>query len=184
MDTHDFVGTWQIDPAHSRLGFSVRHAMITKIRGGFPDFDGEAHIDPDRPACSWVRITARTASLDTQLAERDRHLRSPDFFDVETYPEMLFTSERIEEPDDADEGDFLVIGELTIRDITKPLRMCLQFTGTQVDVEGRTRAGLEGSRRIDRREWDVRWNTRLDSGAVLISDKVTLEFDLELVRLD
>lgn len=184
MDTHDFVGTWRIDPAHSRLGFSVRHAMITKIRGGFPDFEGEAHIDPTSPARSWARITARTGSLDTHLEERDRHLRSADFFDVETFPEMVFTSERIEEPDDAEEGDFLVIGDLTIRDVTKPLHVSLQFTGTEVDPDGRTRAGLEGSRRIDRREWDVRWNTRLDSGGVLISDKVVLEFDLQLIRLE
>lgn len=172
------TGRWDIDPSHSRLGFSTRHAMVARVRGAFNDVSGSAHIAEDL-ADSTAEIIIQTASVDTRTESRDEHLRSADFFDVETYPEIRFVSSAI---DEVDEGSFIVTGELTIRDMTKTMSIPLELIGVDSDPDGNVRAGLEGSRRIDRKDWGVTWNTKLDSGGVLVSDKITLEFELSLIK--
>ena len=172
------TGRWDIDPSHSRLGFSTRHAMVARVRGAFNDVSGSAHIAEDL-ADSTAEIIIQTASVDTRTESRDEHLRSADFFDVETYPEIRFVSSAI---DEVDEGSFIVTGELTIRDMTKTMSIPLELIGVDSDPDGNVRAGLEGSRRIDRKDWGVTWNAKLDSGGVLVSDKITLEFELSLIK--
>ncbi|MCS4594577.1 YceI family protein [Brevibacterium sediminis] len=177
-ETPGITGHWDIDPSHSRLGFSTRHAMVSRVRGAFNDVSGFADIAEDL-ADSKAEVIIQTASVDTRSEGRDEHLRSADFFDVETYPEIRFVSSAI---DEVDEGSYIVTGELTIRDMTKTVSVPLELIGVDTDPFGNLRAGLEGSRRIDRRDWGVTWNTKLDSGGVLVSDKITLEFELSLIK--
>ena len=177
-ETPGITGHWDIDPLHSRLGFSTRHAMVSRVRGAFNDVSGSADIADDL-ADSKAEVIIQTASVDTRTKGRDEHLRSADFFDVETYPEIRFVSSAI---DEVDEGSYIVTGELTIRDMTKTVSVPLELIGVETDPFGNLRAGLEGSRRIDRKDWGVTWNTKLDSGGVLVSDKITLEFELSLIK--
>lgn len=177
-ETPGITGHWDIDPSHSRLGFSTRHAMVSRVRGAFNDVSGSADIADDL-ADSTAEVTIQTASIDTRSEGRDEHLRSADFFDVGTYPEIRFASSAI---DEVDEGSYIVTGELTIRDMTKTVSVPLELIGVETDPFGNLRAGLEGSRRIDRKDWGVTWNTTLDSGGVLVSDKITLEFELSLIK--
>ncbi|WP_114148952.1 YceI family protein [Brevibacterium epidermidis] len=177
-ETPGITGHWDIDPSHSRLGFSTRHAMVSRVRGAFNDVSGSADIADDL-ADSKAEVIIQTASVDTRSEGRDEHLRSADFFDVETYPEIRFVSSAI---DEVDEGSYIVTGELTIRDMTKTVSVPLELIGVETDPYGELRAGLEGSRRIDRKDWGVTWNTKLDSGGVLVSDKITLEFELSLIK--
>lgn len=177
-ETPGITGQWDIDPSHSRLGFSTRHAMVSRVRGAFNDVSGSADIADDL-ADSKAEVIIQTASVDTRSEGRDEHLRSADFFDVETYPEIRFVSSAI---DEVDEGSYIVTGELTIRDMTKTVSVPLELIGVETDPYGKLRAGLEGSRRIDRKDWGVTWNTKLDSGGVLVSDKITLEFELSLIK--
>ncbi|AZT95248.1 YceI family protein [Brevibacterium aurantiacum] len=172
------TGHWDIDPSHSRLGFSTRHAMVSRVRGAFNDVSGSADIAEDL-ADSKAEVIIQTASVDTRSADRDTHLRSADFFDVDAYPEIRFVSSAI---DEVDEGSYIVTGDLTIRDMTKTVSIPLELIGVESDPFGNLRAGLEGSRRIDRKDWGVTWNTKLDSGGVLVSDKITLEFELSLIK--
>lgn len=172
------TGHWDIDPSHSRLGFSTRHAMVSRVRGAFNDVSGFADIAEDL-ADSKAEVIIQTASVDTRSEGRDEHLRSADFFDVETYPEIRFASSAI---DEVDEGSYIVTGELTIRDMRKTVSIPLELIGVDTDPFGNLRAGLEGTRRIDRKDWGVTWNTKLDSGGVLVSDKITLEFELSLIK--
>lgn len=154
-------GHWDIDPAHTRLGFSTRHAMVTRVRGAFNEVSGWGDINDENVSGSTVTIVIKTASVDTRNPDRDAHLRSADFFDVEAYPEILFESTNI---DEVDESSFAITGDLTIREVTKTVSIPLELMGIDTDQLGNLRAGLEGTRRIDRKDWHVRWNTRLDSG--------------------
>lgn len=172
------TGHWDIDPSHSRLGFSTRHAMVSRVRGAFNDVSGFADIAEDL-ADSTAEVIIQTASVDTRSEDRDTHLRSADFFDVDAYPEIRFVSSAI---DEVDEGSYIVTCDLTIRDMTKTVSIPLELIGVESDPFGNLRAGLEGSRRIDRKDWGVTWNTKLDSGGVLVSDKITLEFELSLIK--
>ena len=152
--------------------------MVSRVRGAFNDVSGSADIADDL-ADSNAEVIIQTASVDTRSEDRDKHLRSADFFDVETYPEIRFVSSAI---DEVDEGSYIVTGDLTIRDMTKTVSIPLELIGVETDPFGNLRAGLEGSRRIDRKDWGVTWNTKLDSGGVLVSDKITLEFELSLIK--
>ncbi|GAB4098351.1 YceI family protein [Sinomonas halotolerans] len=174
-----FAGEWRIDPTHSRLGFSTRHAMVTKVRGAFNDVDGVIMVDPDEPTNSTVKITIKVASIDTRNEQRDEHLRTNDFFDAPHYPVITFESTRV---DQVEENSFIVTGALTIRDVTKEIAIPIEFTGVERDPFGFLRAGFEGSRRIDRKDFGLNWNAALDSGGVLISDRVLLEFELSAVK--
>ena len=172
-------GDWDFDPQHTRIGFSARHAMVTTVRGSFNDVEGHVHADLDDITKSSVVVTLKSASVDTRTPDRDTHLRSADFFDVETYPEITFVSTRIEE---VEENAFAVSGELTIKDTTKELMIPIALTGVETDAFGVLRAGFEGSRRVNRRDWGLQWNMPLDSGGVLVSEKITLEFEISAIK--
>lgn len=172
-------GDWEFDPAHTRIGFSARHAMVTTVRGSFNDVEGHIHADLDDMSKSSVVVTLKSGSVDTRSADRDTHLRSADFFDVERYPEITFVSTRVEE---VEEHAFAVSGELTIRDITQELMIPIAFTGLETDAFGVLRAGFEGTRRVNRRDFGLEWNMPLDSGGVLVSEKITLEFEISATK--
>lgn len=173
------VGVWTIDAEHSTIGFTTRHAMVTKVRGAFNDVTGRAEFRPEEPSRSHVEVTVRMDSIDTRSAARDEHLRQSDFFDVQNYPEMTFVSTSLEEVDD---NGWIAAGDLTIRGMTRSISIPLRFVGIETDSFGNVRAGFEGSRRLDRRDWGITWNTPLDSGGLMVSDRIQLEFDLSLVR--
>ena len=171
-------GDYILDPAHTRIGFSARHAMVTKVRGAFTQFEGNAHVDANNPADSRVRVTIQTASLTTGNDQRDGHLRSADFFDVETYPEITFVSTEVKR----DGTDWTVAGDLTINEVTKPITVVFEETGAATDPFGNERVGFEGSVTINRSDWGLKWNAALEAGGVLVSEKVTLEFDVSAIR--
>ena len=171
-------GDYVLDPAHTRIGFSARHAMVTKVRGAFHEFEGIAHVDADNPADSSVRVTIQSASLTTGNDQRDGHLRSADFFDVETYPEIRFVSTDVRR----DSTDWTITGDLTINKVTKPIAVAFEETGAATDPFGNERVGFEGSVAINRSDWGLKWNAALEAGGVLVSEKVTLEFDVSAIR--
>ncbi len=173
------TGTYAIDPTHSRIGFVARHAMVTKVRGAFNEFEGSGYFDTENPAGSRVELTIKAASIDTGNADRDGHLRSNDFFDMDTYPEITFTSTAVEA---VDAGQYRVTGDLTIKGVTRPVAIDFDYTGTAVDPFGNTRIGLEGKTKVNRKDWGVNWNAALEAGGVLVSENVTLEFDVSAIR--
>ncbi|MGY1731058.1 YceI family protein [Geodermatophilus sp. SYSU D01045] len=175
----DVTGDYTIDVAHTRIGIRARHAMVTTVRGSFTEFAGEAHLDVQKPGASSVSIRIRTASIDTGQADRDAHLRSPDFLDVERFPEMVFTSTDVEQVDD---DTFEVTGDLTIRDVTRPVTVEFTMTGSAKDPFGNTRVGFEGALAIKRSEWGLTWNTALETGGWLVSDRIQVEFDVSVIR--
>jgi polyisoprenoid-binding protein YceI len=172
------TGDYTVDASHSRLGFSARHAMVTTVRGQFGDFDGTAHVDAETPAASTVALTIRAASISTGTADRDGHLTSGDFFDVENHPEITFASTSIER----DGVNWNITGDLTIKGVTKPVTIPFEETGTAVDPFGNTRVGFEGATTINRKDWDLTWNAALETGGVLVSEKIKLEFDISAIK--
>lgn len=173
------TGTYTIDPSHSRIGFVARHAMVTKVRGSFNEFEGSGYFDADHPAKSHLELTVQAASIDTRNADRDGHLRSNDFFDMENHPTIEFRSSAVEVVDDT---TYRVTGDLTIKGITRPVTFDLEYTGTAVDPFGNTRLGLEGSVVVNRKDWGLTWNAALETGGVLVSDKIKLEFDISAIK--
>lgn len=174
----DVSGAYTIDPSHTRVGFNARHAMVTSVRGAFSDLTGTAVVDTAVPSSSSVNLAIKTASVDTGSADRDGHLVSADFFDVETYPEITFTS-----TDVARDGDtWAITGDLTIKDVTKPVTIDFEFLGTSLDPFGNTRIGFEGATTVNRKDWGLIWNAALETGGVLVSDKIKLEFDVSAIK--
>ncbi|GAA3390485.1 YceI family protein [Streptomyces roseoviridis] len=173
------TGSYTIDPAHSSIGFTVRHAMVTNVRGGFGEYEGTLDLNGSDPASSSAAIDVRIASVDTGIADRDAHLRGGDFFDAERFPLMTFRSTGAEQLG----GDlYRITGDLTIKDVTKPLSIDLEFNGVATDVYGNERVGFEGSAEILRSEWGLTWNAALETGGVMVSDKVKLTFDISAIR--
>ena len=175
------TGTYTLDPGHSRVGFVARHAMVTKVRGAFNDVAGSGYFDVDEPTRSHLDVVIQAASIDTRNADRDGHLRSNDFFDMETYPEITFTSTSVSP---TGENDYDVTGDLTIKGVTKSITIPFEVSGPATDPFGATRIGLEGRVVINRKDWGVNWNAALETGGVLISEKVTLEFEVSAVIAD
>ncbi|USQ77013.1 YceI family protein [Ornithinimicrobium cryptoxanthini] len=174
-------GQWRFDPEHTRVGFSAKHAMITTVRGAFNDVEGIIDLDVDNLDQSTVVVRLQAASVDTRNDKRDGHLRSPDFFDVENYPEIVFVSSTI---DEVEEGNFMVVGDLTIRDTTKQVAIPIALLGVSRDPMGNLRAGFEATRRLNRRDYGLEWNLPLDTGGVLVSEKVTLEFEISAIKVE
>ena len=174
------VGRYTIDPAHSHVEFIVRHMMISKVRGRFRDFSGEIWID-EIPERSHVTTTIKAASIDTGDEERDRHLRSAEFLDVEHYPEIHFRSVSLRP---ADKDHWKVTGELTIRNVTRPLMLLVEYCGTAVDPWGNTRAAFLASGEINREDFDITWNQALEAGGFLVGKGVKFEVDVEAVLAD
>ncbi len=174
----DIAGDYTIDPTHSRIGFSARHAMVTTVRGQFKDFAGTAHIDTANPAASSVSLTIQTASIDTGVADRDGHLVSADFFDAAANPEITFVSTRVER----DGADWAVTGDLTIKGVTQPVTVEFESTGSARDPFCNLRVGFEGTTSVNRKDWGLTWNAALETGGVLVSEKIKLEFDVSAIR--
>ncbi len=172
-------GNYSIDPTHSRIGFVARHAMVTKVRGSFNEFAGTGTLNTEDLQQSNLKLVIQAASIDTRNADRDGHLRGNDFFDMETYPEIKFESTQVEPLDDT---NFRVTGDLTIKAVTKAISVDFEYTGNAVDPFGNTRIGFEGSAVINRKDYGVSWNAALEAGGVLVSEKVTLEFEVSAVR--
>jgi polyisoprenoid-binding protein YceI len=173
------TGSYTIDPTHSRIGFVARHAMVAKVRGSFNEFAGSGYFDADNPAASHAELTITAASIDTRNADRDAHLRSNDFFDMENHPEIRFVSTAVERHD---AETYRVTGDLTIKGVTKPVTVDFEYTGTAVDPYGNQRIGFEGATTVNRKDWGVNWNAALEAGGVLVSEKVTLEFEVSAIR--
>lgn len=175
----ELSGTYTIDPAHSRLGFSARHAMVTKVRGQFDDFAGTAVVDGANPAASNVEVTIQTASINTNNEQRDEHLRTGDFLAIEQYPTITFASTNVEAVDDE---TVRITGDLTIKETTKSVSIDFEFGGAATDPFGNPRIGFEGSTSINRQDFGVTWNAALETGGVLVSDKVTIDIEISAVK--
>ena len=173
----DITGDYTLDVAHTRLGFSARHAMVTTVRGAFKDFTGTAHVDTATPANSKVELTIKADSIDTGVADRDAHLRSADFFEIETHPEITFTSTNVERDGD----DWIITGDLGIKGVTKPITVEFESTGSARDPFGNLRIGFEGQTTLSRKDWGLTWNAALETGGFLVSDKIKLEFDISAI---
>jgi polyisoprenoid-binding protein YceI len=178
--TASLTGHYLIDEANTRIGFAARYAMVTTVRGGFTEFHGTAQLDGENPARSSISVIISTASLNTGQNQRDEHLRSPDFLDVETFPEIAFHSTGVEPTSD---GDYLVHGDLTICGVTRPVSIEMAFTGSSIDHLQHELAGFEGSTIISRADFGLTWNAILETGGVLVGDEIDLHFDVALVRV-
>jgi polyisoprenoid-binding protein YceI len=177
----ELTGTYTIDPVHSRIGFVARHAMVTKVHGSFDEFEGSGYFDAENPAASRLELTIHAESIDTRHPDRDAHLRSNDFFDMEKYPTITFVSTAVEQTSD---DTFRVTGDLTVKDVTKPITIDFEYGGAAVDPFGNHRIGFEGTANINRKDWGVNWNAVLEAGGLLVSDKVTLEFDISAIKTE
>lgn len=174
----DLKGTYTLDPSHSEVGFTTRHAMVTKVRGAFSDYSGTATIDGANPSASSLEVTVQAASIDTRSADRDAHVRGADFFDVEQYPTITFRA-----TDFAVHGDTVdVTGDLTIKDVTRSVTIPFEFNGAATDPFGHERIGFEGKVDVSRADFGLTWNAALETGGFLVSDKVTLEFEVSAVK--
>ncbi len=174
----DISGDYAIDPVHSRLGFVARHAMVTKVRGQFHEFTGTAHIDTANPAASRVDLSIAAASVSTGSADRDGHLRSNDFFGAEENPQITFASTGVER----DGSTWTVTGDLTIKGTTHAVAIDFEEVGSSQDPFGNTRVGFEGETAVKRSDWGLTFNAALETGGVLVSEKIKLEFDVSAIK--
>lgn len=171
--------SWQIDASHSHVGFSVRHMMISKVRGQFERFTGTIEVNEDNIVQSHVDVQIETTSINTRDEKRDAHLRSADFFNAEQYPYMTFKSTRVEQ---INETQGRIIGDLTIRNITKEVVLDVEYEGQSKSPWGTTSAGFSATTKINRKDWDLTWNVGLETGGVLVGDEVTINIELEIVK--
>jgi polyisoprenoid-binding protein YceI len=167
------AGTWNVDAAHSEVGFTARHLMVSKVRGQFKDFAAVVTVAQPFDQ-STVEATVQLASIDTNAADRDTHLKSADFFDIENHPAMTFKSTKV--------TDSSLEGDLTIKGVTKPVSFDLDFGGISADPWGGTRAGFEATTEINRKDFDLTWNVAIEGGGVLVGEKVKISLDVELVK--
>lgn len=174
--------TWSIDPDHTQVEVAVKHMMITTVRGRFPDVRGTITVDEEDPGSSGVEVTIDAAGIDTRNEDRDAHLRSEDFLDVEEHPEITFRSTRIEGAHDEPGEPFRVVGDLTIRGETREVVLDATYEGTGEDPWGGTRVGFSASTEIDRRDFGLRWNQALETGGVLVANTVKIELEVQAVR--
>jgi polyisoprenoid-binding protein YceI len=174
------IAVWNIDPSHSAIAFSVRHMVVSKTRGRFTKWNGQIRFDPENPSASSVEVSIDPASIDTADAQRDGHLRSADFFDVEKFPAASFRGTKIEDRG----GDrYRVTGDLTIRGVTKPVVLEVAYEGSGKDPWGGERAGFTASTSIDRKQFGLEWNKALETGGLLVGEKVDLTLEIEAVKL-
>ena len=177
-DYTDYNGTWTIDASHTRVGFVARHAMVTKVRGAFEDVAGTIVIDAANPSGSTASVAVQLASVNTGSADRDAHLRSADFFDVEVNKEMTFASTGLK----ADGNEFVLLVDLTIKGVTRPIEIEFEPTGVATDPFGNVRAGFEGEAELSRKEFGLVWNVALEAGGVLVSDKIKIQLDVSAIK--
>jgi polyisoprenoid-binding protein YceI len=178
------VSIWKLDPAHSLVEFSVKHMMFTNVRGSFGDVEGTVKLDTEAPEDSSVEVTIGAGSLDTGVEDRDNHLRSADFLNADAHPHLTFKSRRVE-GSLAEAGDsFKVVGDLTIRGVTREVVLDARFEGTGADPWGGTRSGFSARTRIDRRDFGLTWNQALETGGVLVGHEVKIDLEIQAVRVE
>lgn len=170
---------WNLDPAHSEITFKVKHMMITNVSGTFEKFDVQVSTDGDDFSTAHIDFTAETASINSGNEPRDGHLKSPDFFDVENHPVIKFVSTTM---DKKDESNFVLHGNMTIKNITKPATFNVEFGGIAKDPWGNEKAGFTLSGKINRNDWDLNWNAILDTGGMLVSEEVKLAAEIQMTR--
>ncbi|OAA28062.1 hypothetical protein UG55_100634 [Frankia sp. EI5c] len=176
----DLTGTWTLDPAHTRIGFAARHAMVTTVRGQFTGVQGTLELDGANPTASSASVTIETASFDSGVADRDAHVKSADLLDVERFPTITFASTGAKTG--ADEDSYVLSGDLTIRGVTRPVEIAITFEGSSKDPFGNIRAGFTGTTSISRKDFDITFNAVLETGGVLISDKIKIELDVSAIK--
>jgi polyisoprenoid-binding protein YceI len=172
-------GTFELDPLHTRVGFVARHLMVSKVRGAFGRATGTITI-ADEPLASSVEVSIDAASIDTGVTDRDNHLRSPDFLDIERFPNLTFRGRLVEH---ASDNEFVVVGDLTIRDVTREVRLAVELEGVARSPWGKEVVGFTASTEIDREDFGITWNQALETGGVLVGKKVKIEITAEAVRL-
>ena len=172
--------TWKLDPAHTLVEFSAKHLMITTVKGRITDIEGTIHSDEKNPQNSAVEAVLKAASLDTRTDQRDQHLRSADFLDVEKFPEIKFRSTRIEGGNES----FKLTGDLTIRDVTRPITLDVEFEGTTRDPWGGERVGFSAKGKIDRRDFGLTWNQALETGGVVVGNDIKINLEVEAIKVD
>ena len=175
----DLAGTWTIDPSHTRIGFVARHAMVTRVRGAFNELEGSAVVDADDFTKSTVTLTIKAASIDTRNEQRDAHLRSNDFLAMDEFPEITFVSTSVNQTGPT---SFELTGNLTIKGVSRAVTVPFEFEGLATDPYGNLRAGFEGAVTINRKDYSVTWNAALETGGVLVSDKILLEFEVSAIK--
>jgi polyisoprenoid-binding protein YceI len=182
VETAPAAGTrteWKLDPTHTLVEFSAKHLMITTVKGRISDVEGSIFIDEQNPENSSVEATLNAASIDTRTNQRDEHLRSADFLDVEKYPRITFKSTRIE----GDRSEFKLTGDLTIRDVTRPITLDVQFEGQTKDPWGGERAGFSAHGKIDRRDFGLTWNVLLETGGLTVGNEIKINIEVEAVKV-
>jgi polyisoprenoid-binding protein YceI len=175
----DLAGSWTLDTTHTRIGFVARHAMVTKVRGAFNDFEGTAVVDATDFTRSAATVTIQAASIDTRNEQRDGHLRSNDFLAMDEYPEITFVSTGVTQ---TGATSLELTGDLTIKGVTKSVTVPFEFEGLATDPFGNLRAGFEGAVTINRKDYGITWNAALETGGVLVSDKIVLEFEVSAIK--
>lgn len=170
---------WKIDPAHSEINFTVRHMMISNVRGRFETFTGDVDFNEDNPTASSVNVRIEAASINTRDANRDAHLRSPDFFDAEKFPYVTYQSRKVEALD-ASRGR--IYGDLTIRDVTRPVTLEVEYSGQAKSPWGTTSAGFTARAVLNRKDWNLTWNKALETGGMLVGDELKIDIELEIVK--
>jgi len=171
---------WKLDPTHTAVEFSAKHLMITTVKGRITDIEGSIYTDERDPKNSSVEATLKATSLDTRTDQRDQHLRSADFLNVEKYPEIKFRSTKIE----GDRQEFKLTGDLTIRDVTRPITLHVTFEGRTKDPWGGERVGFSASGKIDRRDFGLTWNQLLETGGVTVGNEIKIGLEVEAVRVE
>ncbi len=174
------TGTWAVDPAHTKVGFAVKHMGVTTVRGEFREFEGTFEVGEDL-ASSHAHGTVEVASIDTNQPQRDEHLRSADFFDAESHPQLRFESTRIEP---LDEDTFRIVGDLSINGVTREIELNAEIGGVETGSQGETRIGLEVTGQLSRRDYEMKFNAALGSGNAVVADKVKLALDIAAVKQD
>ncbi|MEO8108020.1 MAG: YceI family protein [Actinomycetes bacterium] len=173
------TGTWAIDASHTRVGFAAKHAMIAKVRGQFSEFSGSLTLDGAAPENSKALVTIDAGSISTGSDDRDAHLRSGDFLNVDEHPEITFTSTGVRH---SGGDDFVMVGDLTIRGTTLPVELAVDLEGLATDPFGNERIGFAGATTINRKDFGLTWNAALEAGGVLVSDKITITLDVSAIK--
>ena len=172
------TGTWALDPSHTRIGFATKHAMVTTVRGAFLDFEGTLELDGDNPANSSASLVIKADSFDSGNGQRDGHVKGADFLDVENYPTLTFHSTSVR----ADGDEFVLVGDLTIHGTTRTVEIAVELEGVAADPFGNQRVGFSGSTTISRKDFGLTWNVALESGGILVADKVKISLDVSAVK--
>jgi polyisoprenoid-binding protein YceI len=171
---------WAIDPSHSKVSFKVKHLMISNVLGNFKEFEGQVSSAENDFSGAVINVSLNAASIDTEMADRDAHLKSPDFFDAEKYPKITFSGNGLK---DLGDDMYELTGELTIKDVTKVVTLSVEFGGVMSDPWGNVKAGFSINGKINRKDWGLNWNAALEAGGLLVGEEVKISGDVELVKL-